>query len=82
MNKIKNTQIVSFSDATSPYFKEALFILKDKVVATEDELLNEAIKIVTNYSNTLTKKKPRVLKIAFRIVVFLLSLAGVISFFK
>ena len=82
MNKIKNTQIVSFSDPKSPYFKEALFILKDKVVATEDELLNEAVKIVANYSTSLTKKKPHVFKIAFRIVVSLLATAGVISFFK
>lgn len=82
MNKIKNTQIVTFSDTNSPYFKEALFILKDKVVATEEELLNEAVKIVANYSTSLTKKKSPVLKIICKATVSLLAVVGIISFFK
>lgn len=82
MNKIRNTQIVTFSDTKSPYFKEAFFILKDKVVATEEELLNEAVKIVANYSTSLTKKKPPVFKIICKATVSLLALAGIISFFK
>ena len=82
MNKIKNTQIVTFSDTKSPYFKEAVFILKDKVVATEDELLNEAVKIVANYSTSLTKKKPAFLRITLRVITAFLSIAGIMYFFK
>lgn len=82
MNKIKNTQIVTFSDTKSPYFKEAVFILKDKVVATEDELLNEAVKIVANYNTSLTKKKSAFFKITLRVITTLLSIAGIMSFFK
>lgn len=82
MNKIKNTQIVTFSDTKSPYFKEALFILKDKVVASEEELLNEAIKIVADYSTSLTKKKSPVLEIILKTLTSVLAIFGIISFFK
>ncbi len=82
MNKLRNSQIVTLSDTKSPYFKEALFILKDNIVASEDELLNEAVKIVANYSTKLTKKKAPAYKICFGLLSVVLSVLGIMFFFK
>ena len=82
MNKIKNSQIVTLSDTSSPYFKEALFILKDNIVASEEDLLNEAVKIVANYNTKLTKKKTPFFKILFRVLSTILSILGIMFFFK
>lgn len=82
MNKIKNSQIVTLSDTNSPYFKEALFILKDNIVASEEDLLNEAVKIVANYNTKLTKKKGVPLKFMFQALIIICALFGVFSFFK
>ncbi len=82
MNKIKNSQILTLSDTKSQYFKEAILVLKDKVVASDSDLLNEAIKIVSQYEASLTKKKTPIIKILFRIAVTICAIFGVFSFFK
>ena len=82
MNKIKNSQIITLSDTKSQYFKEAILVLKDNVVASESDLLNEAIKIVSQYESSLSKKKPTIIKILFRAVVTICAIFGIFSFFK
>ncbi len=82
MNKIKNSQILTLSDTKSRYFKEAIFVLKDKVVAADKDLLNEAIRIVAEFESSLTKKKYPVFKILFRTILTICAIFGIFSFFK
>ena len=82
MNKIKNSQIITLSDTKSRYFKEAIFILKDKVVAEDSKLLSEAIKIVSNFEGSMTKKKTPFLKILFQSLLIICAIFGIFSFFS
>ena len=82
MNKIKNSQIITLSDTKSRYFKEAIFILKDKVVAEDSKLLSEAIKIVSDFEGSLTRKKSPVFKILLQSALIICAIFGIFSFFK
>ena len=82
MNKIKNSQIITLSDTKSRYFKEAILILKDNVVAADSDLFNEAIRIVSLYEASLSKKKVPIFKILFNSALTICAIFGIFSFFN
>ena len=59
MKKLKNRQIVAMNDFKSEYFEQAVFVLKENVIAENDEMFKEAAKIASRYADKFEKKKQK-----------------------
>lgn len=77
---MKSKQIITIQNIKSEYFEKAVFVLKDNVVAENDELFKEAVKIASMYAHKFEKNRKNV-KMFFLITLPMLLIAGVGALF-